>query len=29
MWLVVRDDRGGVTWEERQIRVAARYSLVE
>jgi hypothetical protein len=24
MWFVVRDDRGGVAWEERQIRVAER-----
>jgi hypothetical protein len=24
MWVVVRDDRGGVAWEERQIRVAER-----
>jgi hypothetical protein len=23
MWFVVRDDRGGVTWQERQVRVAA------
>ena len=24
MWFVVRDDRGGVAWEERQVRVATR-----
>jgi hypothetical protein len=24
MWFVVRDDRGGVTWEERRVRVAPR-----
>jgi hypothetical protein len=22
LWLVVRDDRGGVAWDERQVRVA-------